>query len=44
MAVLARVYHVPPREQKHLTLQQFRDLKADYEQLQQERAQHDGGF
>jgi hypothetical protein len=34
MPVLARVYHLPPREQARLTLQQFRDLQRDYQQLQ----------
>jgi hypothetical protein len=35
MPVLARVYHLPPREQARLTLQQFHDLLRDYEQLKE---------
>ena len=39
MPILARVYHVPPRDQPALTLRQFRDLQADYHALQQQRQQ-----
>jgi hypothetical protein len=35
MPVLARVYGIPPREQASLTLQQFRALRRDFEQLKE---------
>lgn len=35
MAVLARVYHVPPDRQDGLTLRQLNVLEADYRQLLQ---------
>jgi hypothetical protein len=36
MPVLARVYHTPPPLQRHLTLAEFNDLRADYARLQQQ--------
>ena len=35
MPVLARVYHVPPREQHRLTLTEFRGIQQDYIDQQQ---------
>jgi hypothetical protein len=40
MARLARVYGVPPAEQRRLTLVEFRLLQRDYHQLEQ---QQEGG-
>jgi hypothetical protein len=37
MPVLARVYGVPPGEQRSLTLTEFRVLQRDYHQLQQQQ-------
>lgn len=35
MPVLARVYSIPPKDQQHLKLYQFRDLQRDYRALQE---------
>jgi hypothetical protein len=39
MPILARVYNVPPGDQKRLTLAEFRELRRDYQQLQQQLQQ-----